>query len=333
MKNRTLHFYLYLIISLVFLSCNRDPLLLDIKFGINKHQLEEQITSLIKDKKLNLVIKDNDTLYTLPTYNWTVGFNNDNIGSGNLREYDYDIVTNIFKLPGNYLEQTGCTKEYFNQFNKTLADKYNNGIVPNPVYKEFQSTLTYSKKFETYEYKLDKVDILLFHGEDIQNVNLPMFHFACMEIRSKTYDADYQKELDDRRRNLKPEDVIAVNFQTPSISEDNFYGINRPCIVITKEFESYKGSKFMDDDITECKGILFISNAYGDTISKSELNFSIEPPLKSNGELRPVFYKTWKMDEANASFNALVNLIHSGARINTTFKPTAVVLANGSVIR
>ena len=110
--------------------------------------------------------------------------------------------------------------------------------------------------------------------------------------------------------------------------------ISEQTLTINASNETYT-TYVIDDDISECKGILSLMDDYNDTLTKMKLIFKYSTPLRSptKHEWRVMNYNSYKLNLNSFLFEKIKRLIQEGNTLKTRFTPTAVVLKEGDVIK
>ncbi|WP_162944923.1 hypothetical protein [Flavisolibacter nicotianae] len=350
-----------ILISLLILgaaSCKRKDFLMNIKFGLSDTLMKAETNRLVKDGEVFLEVKGDDTTYYHNIdvdgniYKAQVYFNSDALKTGPLRSYDYSLTTVPFAQSGNdTVSKDGYKVTHweifkasdFEKLKSYLDKKYGSGV--------FSTNKGTFGNDTIYKYETKEADLLLTHGKKEDGlfwgvpVKVPFYTLAYLEIKSKSYEADYAKERERRRKELKPEEVVWINFDPPKIRYDensmaadtSFFSFSsnpEPVITINANSETY-ATHVIDEDITECKGILSIMDAYDDTLTKTELIYKFRTPLRSPAkqEWRVMNYNSYKLNLNSYLFEKIKRLIQEGNTLKTRFTPTAVVLENGDVIK
>jgi hypothetical protein len=340
--------FLFCVIFL-FYSCKRKEILMSIKFGLTENQIKSEAVKLSNDDDLTMEIKDDDTTFYRnlkidgATYKCLIYFNPDNLETGPLRSYEYDLATLPYTKTGNdTLGNAGQFKltnwnvfkvSDFENLKSSLDKKYGNGFFSTSKDNFWNDTI--------YEYQTESANLFLKHGGRVIGtywgvpIKVPFYGTAGLEIRSKSYSDDLKKEYEKRRKELKPEDVLRIDFTPPYFTTDyNEYGDNFLKLVVKAYFDSYT-TNVINNDIIECKGILLMTDAYNDTLAESEIIYKFPYPLISPRKQRErlVKYNYYTLNSADPSYYKIADLVRSGSKIKIEFKPTAVVLDDGSVIK
>lgn len=144
---------------------------------------------------------------------------------------------------------------------------------------------------------------------------------AYIEIKSKSYDTDFNKENEKKRKELKPEDVLWISFNAPSLDSDiDEFGNSVSKIILQANSETY-ATYVIDDDAIECKGILSITDAYEDTLKKAELIYKFNTPLTSpmKQQWRVMNYNAYSVKWTDPAFDKISNMIKIGFNIKGSF--------------
>lgn len=331
--------------SLSLFSCKKNDLELNIDFGIPNNLILQKVDKLVKDGDLVREIVENDTGYF---YNIDIGstqlkgkvyFNSDRLKTGKLREYYYSLSNEPYKNLGNDTIAKNGNAVYqakvlraddLDKLKDYLDKKYGKGIETQE--KDVQL------EHKSYKYSNDNFDIYLIHGLKEEKefegapVKVPFYTFAYLDFKSKTYDKDFEEERVNRRKTLKPEEIVNIYFEYPKLKEEtDEFGFKKNEVIIKARTENYK-TYVIEDDITECKGLLSITDAYGEVLKSGEVVYKFTPPLKSpvNVNWRPLPSTSFSFVSTNMRIN---ELIKSKSILKVRFKPIAVVLTNGNVIR
>ncbi len=329
---------------------------MNIKFGLSDTLLKAETNRLAKDEEIYFEIKGNDTTYYRNIdidgniYKAQVYFNSDALKTGPLRSYDYSLTTQPIGQSGNdTISKEGYTVSHWKVFKVSDFDKLKSFLD-----KKFGNGVFSSKKGSfgndtIYKYETKEADLFLTHGKKEEgefwgvSVKVPFYTIAYLEVKSKTYEADYARERDRRKTLLKPEEVVSIYFDPPKLQyeepsssfDTDFTTDNENSfIVISARMEDYS-TYVIDDDITECKGMLSILDAYDDTLTNMELIYKFNTPLRSptKQEWRVVDYNSYKLTLNSILLEKIKRLIKDGNTLKTIFTPTAVVLRNGEVIK
>ncbi|MDB9754716.1 hypothetical protein OAB20_00320 [Winogradskyella sp.] len=341
-------FLLVFLLAMTFTSCERKKLLLDIEFGLNESQVKEEAVKLAKKKYLIMEVKNEDTTFYRnlkingSTYNCMVYFNGDRLKTGPLRTYEYILTTLPYAETGNdTIDKDGNKLSFwkvfkisdFENLKSFLDNKYGKGV--------FSTEKGILEKYSVYKYVTENVDLFLHHGkkEDIDFYGVPLktpfYSMASLEVKSKTYNSDFKKENEKRKNELKPEDILTISFDAPYLSNDFDEFGHSVYQIVLKANREYYWTFVIDDDVTECKGILSITDAYQDTIKKAELIYKFNSPLRSpkKQNWREINYNSYSIKWTDPAFDKISNMIKSGSTLKVNFAPTAVVLSNGNVIK
>jgi len=321
---------------------------MDIKFGLTENQVKEEAIKLAKNKDLTMNVKNDDTSYYRnleingSTYKCRIYFNDDRLKTGTLRIYDYSLTTCPYAETGNdTISKAAHNLSHWNVFKSSdfenlkldLDKKYGAGVFSSEKGNFGIDTI--------YKYVTEDADLFLTHGKKQDSVfwevplKVPFYTVAYIQIKSKSYEADFKKEKEKKRRELKPGDVLWISFDAPSLDGDiDEFGNSILKILLKAKSETY-ATYIIDDDITECKGILSITDAYEDTLKKTELIYKFNTPLTSpmKRQWRVMNYNAYNIKWTDPAFDKISNLIKSGSNLKIHFTPTAVVLDDGSVIK
>ena len=330
---------------------------MNIKFGISSTSIQSEANRLANEDEIIMEIKGGDTSYYRnievegAIFKAKVYFNSDRLKTGSLRSYNYSLTTMTFAQSGNDTVSNDGYKiknwkvfkaSDFEKLKSFLDRKYGKGVISTEKGTFENDTI--------YKYETKEADVLLTHGKKEAEtfwgvpVKIPFYTIAYFEIKSKTYDIDFEKERERRRKELKPDEVLWINFDPPKLrDEENFPSENRifnfrsnseQVITISANDETYE-TYVIDDDIIECKGILSIMDAYNDTITKMVLVYKFKSPLRSpmKREWSVMDYNSYKLNLNSFEFEKIKRLIQGGYTLKTFFKPTAVALKNGDVIK
>ena len=128
-----------------------------------------------------------------------------------------------------------------------------------------------------------------------------------------------------------------MNYGESEVSDNSRLKLNskqEPLITIRATNETY-ATYVIDDDISECKGMLAIMDAYDDTLTKVELVYKFKTPLRSpiKEQWRFMNYNTYKLNLNTFLMEKIKRLIEEGNTLKTRFVPTAIVLENGNIIK
>lgn len=343
LKNTNLLVCLIVVFSLF--SCKKKDLELDIDFGVSNNLIFSQVNNLVNDGDLVKEIVKKDTIYF---YNIEIGntnikskvfFNADRLKSGKLREYYYDLPNEpYFNLGNDTLAKNGnpiyqanvLRADDLDKLKEFLDDKYGKGIESRE--KDVQL------EHKSFKYSSDNYDIYLVYGNKEEKefwgatVKVPFYTFAYLDFKSKTYASDYEEERLNRRKTLKPEEIVNIYFEYPKLKEEtDEFGFKKNEVIIKAHSENYE-TYVIEDDIAECKGLLSITDAYGEVLKSGEVVYKFTPPLKSPVDVnwRPLPSNSFSFVSANMRIN---ELIKSKSILKVQFKPIAIVLTNGNVIR
>ncbi len=319
---------------------------MDIKYGLSENEVKSQAVKLAKNKELTIEVNNNDTIYYRnleidgSVYKCRIYFNSDRLSSGPLRSYEYLLTTLPYSESGNdtsnksYVNKTKVFKASdFEKLKSYLDKKYGTGIFYNERWKIEKDTI--------YKYETENADLFLIHNT-IENdkyygiaIKVPFYTSASLLIKSKSYNVDFKKEYENRRKELKPIDVLGISFNVPSLENSyNEYGKSVSKIVFKVTSENYK-TYVIDDDIVDCKGVLSIVDAYGDTLQHAELIYKFNPPLTKKRVVwkTNMDYNVYELNPSDPAFDKISALIKSGEILKVLYKPTAIVLEDGSVIK
>jgi len=329
---------------------------MNINFGLSDTLMKAEINRLAKDGEILFEVKSDDTTYYRNIdvdgniYKAQVYFNSDALKTGPLRSYDYSLTTLPFAQSGNdTVSKDGYKVTHweifkasdFEKLKSFLDKKYGNGVFSTKKGTFGNDTI--------YKYETKEADLFLTHGKKEEGlfwgvpVKVPFYTLAYLEIKSKTYEADYARERDRRKSLLKPDEVVSIyfdppklKFEEPSFSFDTDFSTNsdNSFLVVSANTEQYS-TYVIDDDITECKGMLSILDAYDDTLTKMELIYKFNTPLRSptKQEWRVMNYNSYKLNLNSFLLEKIKRLIKDGNTLKTRFTPTAVVLKDGDVIK
>lgn len=335
-------------IAITFTSCKRKQFFLDIKFGLTESQVKEEAIKLAKNKDLLMEVKNDDTSYYRnleingSTYKCRIYFNGDRLKTGTLRTYDYSLTTLPYAETGNdTVSKDGYKVTHWTVFKVSdfenlksyLDKKYGAGVFSTEKGTFGNDTI--------YKYATKDADLFLTHGKKEDGIfwgiplKVPFYTLAYIEIKSKSYDTDFAKENEKKRKELKPEDVLWISFNAPSLDSDfDEFGNSVSKILLKANSETY-ATYVIDDDIIECKGMLSITDAYEDTLKKAELIYKFNTPLTSpmKQQWRAMNYNAYSIKWTDPAFDKISNMINSGSTLKIHFTPTAVVLDDGSVIK
>lgn len=347
MKSNLSLLFAFLII-LTFTSCKKKQFLLDIKFGLTESQVKEEAIKLAKNKDLIMEVQNDDTSFYRyidingSTYKCRIYFNSDRLKTGTLRAYDYSLTTLPFAETGN----DTVSKEGYKVTHWEVIKESDFENIKSYLDKKFGAGVFSTKKGNfgndtIYKYVTEDADLFLTHGKKEDGVfwgiplKVPFYTLAYIEIKSKTYESDFAKENEKKRKELKPEDVLWISFDAPSLDSDfDEFGNSVPKIYLQVNSETY-ATYVIDDDIIECKGILSITDAYEDTLKKAELIYKFSTPLTSpmKHQWRVMNYNAYSLKWTDPAFDKISNMIKSGSALKVHFTPTAIVLDDGSVIK
>jgi hypothetical protein len=318
---------------------------LDIDFGIPNNLILQKVEKLVNKNDILREIVNNDTSYF---YNIDIGstqlkgevyFNSDRLKTGKLREYYYGLSNEPYKNLGNdTIAENGNTvyqpkvlrADDLDKLKEFLDNKYGKGI------ESREKDVRIEHK--SFKYSIDNCDIYLVYGNKEEKeywgatVKVPFYTFAYLDFKSKSYDSDYEEERINRRKTLKPEEIVNIYFEYPKLKEGtDEFGFKKNEVIIKAQTENYE-TYVIEDDITECKGLLSITDAYGEVLKSGEVVYKFTPPLKSPVDVnwRPLPSTSFSFVSTNVRIN---ELIKSKSILKVRFKPLAVVLANGNVIR
>jgi len=330
---------------------------MNIKFGLSDTLIKKEANRLASKGEILMEIKGDDTTYYRNIdvdgviYKAKIYFNDDRLNTGSLRSYDYSLTTMPFAQSGNdtvskdgykLTHWTVFKASDFEKLKSFLDKKYGNGVFSTEKGTFGNDTI--------YKYETKEADLFLTHGKKEDGtfwgvpVKTPFYTIAHVEIKSKTYDTDFEKEQEKRRKELKPDEVLWINFDPPKLrfeenntSENSLFNFSsnpEPTITISANNETYV-TYVIDDDIIECKGMLSIMDAYDDTLTKMELVYKFNTPLRSpmKQEWRVMNYNSYKLNLNSFLLEKIKRLIEEGNTLKTRFTPTAVVLKDGDVIK
>lgn len=338
-------------------SCKRKDFLMKIEFGLADTLIKKEIQNLANDGEILIEIKDGDTVHYRniyvddKIYKAKIYFNDDLLKTGPLRTYDYSFTTVPLSESGNdTITKNGIKLNNWTIFMvsdfeklKTFLDKkYGIGIFSNENNSFGEDT--------TYKYVSKEADLFLTHGkrEDGKIIGLPIkkpfYTLAYLKVKSKNYETVFNIERKRRKKYLKPNEVLFINFESPKLSYDEsiisensrfeLESKKEQIITISATSEIYS-TYVIDDDISECKGNLSILDAYDDTLTKVELVYKFKTPLRSpiNQQWRFINYNTYKLNLNTFLMEKIKRLIEEGNTLKTKFVPTAIVLENGNIIK
>lgn len=344
-----------LIISIVIMlfGCKNNELVLGIQMGITESDVKKEIKKLVSKNELEIIVgKYNDTSY-FKEFNFNgkklkakVNFNNDILGSGPLRNYTYEFaVNNITETGNDSTNSEGKNQFYYTKFIR--IDDFN--YIRSELEKKYGKPSlniddTYSNYVDTSYIFDTKNELIYFHNginpivleNEKYQYKFPVYIGAHIEVKSRNYEIGFNKEKEERKKTLKPEDILSIYFEDATLKSNDSYFNNdsESAISIVAKNETYK-TYVIDDAILECKGKLSFLDSYNDTIHTEELNYIFNSPLESpkKGLWRYMNYNAYTLNQDNPAYFKIRNILNSNSKVKITFKPTAIVLANGDVIK
>lgn len=335
-------------ITMSFTSCKNKELLLDIKFGLTEFQTKKEIIKLVKNNDITMQVQNSDTTYfrnleiNSSTYKCQIYFNDDRLKTGKLRLYDYSLTILPYSETGNDTltediykvnQQKVFKTSDFENLKSHLDKNYGAGIVQNDAQTSQFST--------SYKYITKEADLYLVHGKKEDGdfygtqIKIPFYDVAYIQIKSKSYEQDFKLEKEKKIKMLTPEKILSISFEAPSLINDiDEFGNIVSKITLLANSENYL-SWVLDEDIIECKGILSVTDTYNDTLKSAELIYKFSTPLTSptKQEWRTIDYNSYSIKNTDPTHNKIINMMKAGSTLKAKFKPTAVVLESGNVIK
>jgi len=372
--------YAILLMAIIITSCKSHALVPGFAIGMST----EEFTSSIKAKVANgefMKSDDNDTLHFIhqmrlkDTSIWTnVSFNHDGIPYGNLRICVIDLTDSVkvIDVPESIdvaaakevpedemlhgrlgpestrIVYTTCPMVKFTKSLLYLNDLY--GKEDSITYMIYlnSNTMAFDTTYTLYHFHDSKSNIVLRRKKVLPpSFYIPYSHTKRAQIYqvSKNYEKEFQQVKEEKRKKLRPSDIIRVPVEYTIVSNKNDYGSEDVNLELTTNiYLSDRITLIESREINSMKGKVIISDTYGQVLKICEnIEYNIEglnsvkpgltyalggEPILTNS----ISYKAHLSVIPSRNPQELKDAVRNNRKLSIEFVPDALIFSDGSIL-